>query len=689
MRVGLLGASAFFLLIPATVLFAREPRERGPWAASASGIGSRSGATDRGSALRRDLGSRASSVDRGTGPSSRMGGTASPDRVSAVFGGERKGPRISRGITPGTGGKGIGSGIGSKGSGIGTFPGAGGGPSGKPDEIGGSGKGSGIGAFPGAGSGPSGKLGGIGGKGSGIGVLPGAGAGLPGKPGGIGGKGSGIGVFPGPGPGLPGKPGGIGGKGSGIGVFPGPGPGLPGKPGGIGGKGSGIGVFPGPGPGLPGKPGGIGGKGSGIGVLPGIGPGLPGKPGGIGFFPGPGPGKPGHPGHPGWIIDHHHGLNAHLSHRVDIRAQLAAGHFGFMAPLNKQWHSWAVSPYFRHHPWYAPWNHHWDPYWRHLWYRYPALIGLPVTYWAFNSAFYPMGLWAYTNPYWVATGPTVVYDYSQPVVVASDAQAEPPQPALDLFEQARNAFYQGDYPLALRLVDEALKNLLNDAAAHQFRALCLFALADYRNAAATLNAVLAVSPGWDWATMVGLYPNVETYTVQLRRLERYIDDHPEAGDARFVLAYQYLTAGHTEAGVDQLREVVRLVPNDTVAQQLLQMLSPPAPPAAPAPAAEPGPALGNVQVKLEDLLGTWNAQGADGVRFELTLNQGGEFTWRYTRGNDTQSMRGAFAVEGETLAMQPETGGVLVAEITPPDATGFTFKPVGSSEVSQTLKFTR
>jgi hypothetical protein len=92
---------------------------------------------------------------------------------------------------------------------------------------------------------------------------------------------------------------------------------------------------------------------------------------------------------------------------------------------------------------------------------------------------------------------------------------------------------------------------------------------------------------------------------------------------------------------------------------------------------------------MEALLGTWKAEASDGARFELTLNQNGEFSWRYTRGNDTQSMRGAFAVEGNTLAMQPETGGVLVAEITPPDATGFTFKPVGSSEVSQALKFAR
>jgi hypothetical protein len=356
-----------------------------------------------------------------------------------------------------------------------------------------------------------------------------------------------------------------------------------------------------------------------------------------------------------------------------------------MTPYHGQWHSWAVSPHLYHHPWYGPWHHPWDPYWNYLWHRYPAVIGLPVTAWAFNSVLYPMGLWRYRNPYWVVgASPVVVYDYSQPVVVSSADQGEPPQPSLDTFGQARSAFYQGNYPLAQRLADEALKGMQNDPAAHQFRALALFAQGDYRPAAATLNAVLAVSPGWDWATMIGLYPDVETYTVHLRRLERFIDDRPGAGDARFVLAYHYLTAGHTDAAIGQFREVVRMEPKDSVARQMLEMLSPPTPPPAPSPAALEGGRL-----NLDDLLGVWKSHGPDGAQFELTLKQGGEFTWRYQRGGESQSMRGAFALEGNTLAMQPETGGVLVAEITPPDAGGFTFKPIGSSEVSQTLKFSR
>lgn len=417
-----------------------------------------------------------------------------------------------------------------------------------------------------------------------------------------------------------------------------------------------------------------------------------GKPGGIGGMGGgKGPGYPGHgpgkPGHPNWVADHHHSLNAYLGHRPDLWRQWGMSHGAFMTPYHGQWHSWTYDHYRHHHPWYGPWNYRWDPYWNYLWRRYPAVIGLPVTSWAFNSVLYPMGLWRYSNPYWVAS-PVVVYDYSQPIVVSTANQAEPPEPALDAFGQARSAFYQGDYPTASRLADEALKAMPNDAAAHQFRALVYFALGDYRPAAATLNAVLAVSPGWDWATMIGLYPNVETYTAHLRRLERFIDDHVGAGDARFLLAYHYFTAGHTDAAVGQLREVVRMEPKDSVARQLLEMLNPPAAPPAPTPGAAAA-TLDNVRLNLEDFLGTWKAQGPDGAQFELTLNREGQFTWRYQRGADAQSMRGAFALQGNTLVMQPETGGVLAAEINPPDAGGFTFKPIGTSEVSQPLKFAR
>jgi hypothetical protein len=33
--------------------------------------------------------------------------------------------------------------------------------------------------------------------------------------------------------------------------------------------------------------------------------------------------------------------------------------------------------------------------------------------------------------------------------------------------------------------------------------------------------VLSVGPGWDWTTLIGLYPSIDVYTTQLRALEDF------------------------------------------------------------------------------------------------------------------------------------------------------------------------
>ncbi len=79
---------------------------------------------------------------------------------------------------------------------------------------------------------------------------------------------------------------------------------------------------------------------------------------------------------------------------------------------------------------------------------------------------------------------------------------------------------------------------------HEFLALAYFAQGKYQQAAAPLYAVLSVRPGWDWTTLSGMYPDVDTYTAQLRALEAYVKANPDSAQGRFVLAYQYLAQGH-------------------------------------------------------------------------------------------------------------------------------------------------
>ena len=46
-----------------------------------------------------------------------------------------------------------------------------------------------------------------------------------------------------------------------------------------------------------------------------------------------------------------------------------------------------------------------------------------------------------------------------------------------------------------------------------------------------MYAVLSVGPGWDWTTLISLYPNVDVYTAQLRALEDYCKANPQSASA--------------------------------------------------------------------------------------------------------------------------------------------------------------
>jgi tetratricopeptide (TPR) repeat protein len=238
------------------------------------------------------------------------------------------------------------------------------------------------------------------------------------------------------------------------------------------------------------------------------------------------------------------------------------------------------------------------------------------------SAVAPSLLWgngtsyAYSNPFYVSS-PTIVaqpaLDYSQPIQVpapvnvnvdnssyaapvedtsteatATPFAAAPPAPssepaanqvppeATEYFNAARSAFKSEDYRTALDDVEAAIKVLPKDATLHEFRALVLFAQGKYKEAASGIYAVLSVGPGWNWETMSGLYANVDTYTKQLRALEAYVRDNPNASDGRFLVAYQYLVMGAVPNAVRQLQEFEKIVPGDQLAPQLAKAFTQPA-----------------------------------------------------------------------------------------------------------------
>ncbi len=166
-------------------------------------------------------------------------------------------------------------------------------------------------------------------------------------------------------------------------------------------------------------------------------------------------------------------------------------------------------------------------------------------------------------------------DYSQPITAtAADPAPAAADQASAAFSQARDAFKSGDYAQAQQLVNQALAQTPNDSTLHQFFALTLIAQGQYEKAAAPIYAVLSAGPGWNWTTLSGMYPDVATFTTQLRGLESYVSTNTGSSAARFVLGYVYLCEGEDPAAVKQFKAAAQLQPSDTLSAQLIAQYQP-------------------------------------------------------------------------------------------------------------------
>jgi len=260
-----------------------------------------------------------------------------------------------------------------------------------------------------------------------------------------------------------------------------------------------------------------------------------------------------------------------------------------------------------------------------------------------------------------------------------------------LFDTALADFRRGDYPAALAGCDRAVTQSPNDPVIHEVRALALFALGRYPEAAATLNALLATAPGMDWTTMSGLYGSIDSYTDQLRKLEEFCRSNPTSAPGYFVLAYHYLVGGHVDNAAEALRVVVTQQPDDVVAKRLLDAIDPPDVDAAAAPAAaaaadtatEPpaGPET--------DLVGTWKAtSGGDTV--VLVITEDSRFTWKAMPANRPPvEISGTIESARDAIALVSETSGTMTGKVVSKGADAFDFSLAGVPSDAPPIAFER
>jgi tetratricopeptide (TPR) repeat protein len=353
------------------------------------------------------------------------------------------------------------------------------------------------------------------------------------------------------------------------------------------------------------------------------------------------------------------------------------------------WQNWFDDHYWWHGGWY--WGHapgYWSR-WDYLWDEHPVAAAVGLTWWGVNSLGYQFGYGDYYNPYYMEN---TAVNYSEPMISMPVEVAVPttglpasvPQEGVTKFDQARAAFLEGKYDQALKLTDEAIAQMPRDAVLHEFRSLVLFALKRYPESAAALHAVLAVGPGWDAKTLSSLYSDLDIYTAHLRALEAARNNDPKAADVRFLLGYHYLTCGYPDEAAAEFRRAAELRPKDTVAASLAATLSPRDSQPAQAPAgAAPKP------VPADNVAGTWTAAGRGTAKYSMSLQKDGTFTWGFSRGSRKQEVKGVYTLEGNVLAMEPDGGGVLLAELEVKEPDGLHFRMIGGASDDPGLDFKR
>jgi tetratricopeptide (TPR) repeat protein len=331
--------------------------------------------------------------------------------------------------------------------------------------------------------------------------------------------------------------------------------------------------------------------------------------------------------------------------------------------------------------------------------------------WGYGSSYYNP---YYSDPVGAATAP---YDYSQPVVVnnyvSSDADGGDPsaqaaaeespatQQATKLFDEGLVRFKAGQYPAALTRFDSALAKLPGDPVVHEVRALTLFAMGQYKPAAAALNSFLSSAPGMDWTTMSSLYGNTDDYQTQLRKLEAYCQAHPKDASSHFVYAYHCLVLDEKDAAVDALRVVVANQPKDYTAKRMLDALAPAEQPAAePAPAPAPEEALADgaapsvtpadsASAPQTDLVGTWRAK-AGKTTIDLSITEDSKFTWKASEpGKPATQLKGQLASTSDEVMLESASQGSMTGTVTSQGPDKWQFALSGAPPSDPGLSFVR
>jgi hypothetical protein len=166
-----------------------------------------------------------------------------------------------------------------------------------------------------------------------------------------------------------------------------------------------------------------------------------------------------------------------------------------------------------------------------------------------------------------------VFGQSAPMPGVGIAAFAGPMPSEEL-KMAKRAFRQGRYEDSLRIIQRAIDDGVVDIEAEQLRALTLFAMQEYDQAAASAYTVLESGAQWDWPTLQGMYSTRETYIEHLRALRAAAAEPTAMAGVHFLLAYHCLMLHQVDAAREALINTRQLQPENQLVPRLLASLPP-------------------------------------------------------------------------------------------------------------------
>lgn len=329
-------------------------------------------------------------------------------------------------------------------------------------------------------------------------------------------------------------------------------------------------------------------------------------------------------------------------------------------------------------------------------------IGWGLVGWSLGKLIYDCGYQSYRNPYPVQ--PITVVDrqvvtYQEPITVvaaktapkADDETARITQKSESLIAESQAAFKQGNYLVALESANKAIAEAPGDGALHEYRALILFALGKFSEAAGVLNPVLAGGPGWDWSTMIALYDSQETYLSQLDALKNFSKSKPKAADAHFLLGYHHMVCGHLEEAAEEFETAAKLQPADSVSAQLRDLTKASSQsgsdePTEPSTEKEVAP---QSALPLEKLSGAWVSDKGEAGTVSLVFKDDGKFIWSFKKGDQNNEFSGDFSMNDNGLLVLDAKDSQMTATVSQPKDNELKFVLAGGPPDDPGLTFTR